>query len=198
MSSGPVRILNSGARRFEALTGIRPRYGGIHASGFTHNALVGLGGRCYFEVLAPVGPASPNDDEWCRLARGAHEPRILTYCLRSARPAVGTRVDRHGIRLEKCRGGEQWPHHARGGSVALAVARPGGRTVRSCLSVFHRLARLAASGRRLWYPRKPESEILLQHFAVGHPDAAELRRTSGTSARRSIRTRPTMCSFACN
>ena len=78
--------LEYGSRRFEALTGVQPRFGGVHASGLTHNALVGLGNRCYLEILAPVGPAGPGDDAWCRLARAAREPRIMTYCLRSARP----------------------------------------------------------------------------------------------------------------
>jgi len=78
--------LDTGSRRFEALTGIRPRFGGVHASGLTHNALVRIGHRSYLEILAPTGPASTGDDEWCRIARAAHEPRIMTYCLRSARP----------------------------------------------------------------------------------------------------------------
>jgi hypothetical protein len=78
--------LDAGSRRFEALTGVRPRFGGMHASGLTHNALVKIGPRCYLEILAPTGPASADDDEWCRIARAAREPQIMTYCLRSARP----------------------------------------------------------------------------------------------------------------
>jgi hypothetical protein len=78
--------LERGTRRFEALTGVSPRYGGVHASGSTHNALVGLGPRCYLEILAPTGPQAPAEDAWCRLARSAREPRILTYCLHGSRP----------------------------------------------------------------------------------------------------------------
>jgi hypothetical protein len=78
--------LEAGCRQFESLTGVRPRFGGVHASGLTHNALVRIGPRCYLEVLAPVGPASADDDAWCRIARAAREPRIVTYCQRSARP----------------------------------------------------------------------------------------------------------------
>jgi hypothetical protein len=77
--------LERGSRRFEELTGEMPRFGGVHASGLTQNALVGLGGRRYLEILAPVTSAGPNDDLWTRLARSAHEPRVLTYCLRSPR-----------------------------------------------------------------------------------------------------------------
>jgi hypothetical protein len=80
------------------LTGVRPQYGGTHASGLTHNALVGFGGRCYLEILAPTGPAAsaapagaaasagPRDDDWSRFARAAVEPRLFTYCMRSALP----------------------------------------------------------------------------------------------------------------
>ncbi len=78
--------LERGARRFEALTGVSPRYGGVHASGSTHNALVAVGPRCYLEILAPTGPQSPTEDAWCRLARESTEPRIMTYCQRSPRP----------------------------------------------------------------------------------------------------------------
>jgi hypothetical protein len=78
--------LDHGMAHFEALSGVRPVYGGAHASGLTHNALVGLGGRRYLEILAPVGPPSPADDEWTRLARSTQESRVLTYCLRSPRP----------------------------------------------------------------------------------------------------------------
>jgi Glyoxalase-like domain len=76
--------LEAGSRQFESLTGVRPRFGGVHASGLTHNALVRIGPRCYLEILAPTGPASADDDAWCRLARAAREPQIVTYCQRSA------------------------------------------------------------------------------------------------------------------
>ncbi len=78
--------LEAGSRRFESLTGVRPRFGGVHASGLTHNALARIGPRSYLEILAPTGPASADDDEWCRIARAARAPQIMTYCQRSARP----------------------------------------------------------------------------------------------------------------
>jgi hypothetical protein len=78
--------LTAGSRRFESLTGVAPRFGGVHASGLTHNALVRIAPRSYLEILAPTGPASADDDEWCRIARAAREPQIMTYCQRSARP----------------------------------------------------------------------------------------------------------------
>ncbi len=78
--------LEAGSRQFESLTGVRPRFGGVHASGLTHNALIRIAPRTYLEILAPTGPASAADDDWCRIARAAREPQIMTYCQRSARP----------------------------------------------------------------------------------------------------------------
>jgi hypothetical protein len=153
--------LESGSRRFEALTGIRPRYGGVHASGLTHNALVGLGKRCYLEILAPVGPAGPSDDDWCRLARGAQEPRIMTYCLRSPRPlselASNGRTTQEGVRLRW-----QWlgPTAARFGLAFPFFI--------DWLDSPHPAESFGVA--------QPESAILLQRFAVGHPEATELRR----------------------
>jgi hypothetical protein len=168
--------LERGSRRFEALTGVRPRYGGVHASGLTHNALVGLGNRCYLEILAPVGPAGPGDDHWCRLARGAQEPQVLTYCLRSPRPlselastfeafgwknavvASNGRTTQEGVRLRW-----QWL----GPTVErFGLAFP---FFIDWLDSPHPAESFAAA--------QPGSGILLQGFAVGHPDAAELRRT---------------------
>ena len=92
--------LEAGSRRFESLTGVRPRFGGVHASGLTHNALVRIGPRCYLEILAPTGPASADDDAWCRIARAAREPQIVTYCQRSARPLsdLAASARAHGFR----------------------------------------------------------------------------------------------------
>lgn len=168
--------LERGARRFEALTGIEPRFGGVHASGLTHNALVGVGPRCYLEILAPVGPAGPGDDHWCRLARAAHEPQVLTYCLRSARPlselassfeklgwqntvvASNGRTTPEGVRLRW-----QW--------LAPAAARFGLAFpfFIDWLDSPHPAESLRAA--------QPESGIALRGFAVGHPAAADLQRT---------------------
>jgi Glyoxalase-like domain len=167
--------LERGSRRFEALTGVRPRYGGVHASGLTHNALVGLGNRCYLEILAPVGPAGPGDDDWCRLARAMDEPRILTYCLRSPRPLS-----------------ELAPvFEARGWRNAVVLSN--GRTTPEGVRLRWQWLAPAAERFGFAFPffidwldsphpaeslgvAQPESGILLRSFAVGHRDAPELRR----------------------
>ena len=168
--------LEHGARRFEALTGVRPRYGGVHASGLTQNALVGLGGRCYLEILSPVGPAGPNDDEWCKLARGAPEPRLMTYCLRSARPLSELASTFEAFGWKK------------------AVVLSNGRTTPEGVRLRWQWLGPTVERFGLAFPffidwldsphpaesfeaAQPGSGILLQGFAVGHPDAAELRRT---------------------
>jgi hypothetical protein len=56
-----INDLDRGIAAFEALTGVRPVYGGKHPGG-THNALVSLGDGLYLEILAlqpntkPSGP----------------------------------------------------------------------------------------------------------------------------------------------
>jgi hypothetical protein len=164
--------LERGSRRFEALTGVTPHYGGMHASGLTHNALVRLGPRCYLEVLAPTGPPSAKDDAWSRLARTGGEPRVLTYCLRSARPLSelsqlaeqsgasksqvlnNGRVTPDGVKLNW-----QWvaPTFERFGLAFPFFI--------DWLNSPHPAAMAQTPG-----------NIQLQHFAVGHPLADELQR----------------------
>lgn len=45
--------LESGIREFEALTGMKPSYGGSHPDRDTHNAIAPLPGGMYIEILAP-------------------------------------------------------------------------------------------------------------------------------------------------
>lgn len=78
--------LERGSRQFEELTGVTPSFGGVHASGVTENAIVGLGAGRYLEILAPVRGRSSDYDEWARLASKAKVARVLTYCLRGPRP----------------------------------------------------------------------------------------------------------------
>jgi hypothetical protein len=172
--------LERGTARFEALTGVRPRYGGVHASGLTHNALVPLGGRCYLEILAPTGPAAAGEDEWCRFARTAHEPRLLTYCMRSATPltelaalaeslgatpsvvAANGRTTPDGVRLHWQWVGPKFDAFGRAfpffidwlDSPHPAAAQPAAPTAGAA----------------------PEAEMRLTRFAVGHPQAAALGR----------------------
>lgn len=75
--------LDRGMSRLETLTGVAPRYGGVHAGGATHNAIVALDGGRYLEVFAPTSASGAGDNGWARLARASSEPQVLTYCMRS-------------------------------------------------------------------------------------------------------------------
>jgi len=166
--------LEQGCRRFEALTGVSPRFGGTHTGGLTHNALVGLGGRCYLEILAPAAPAGPRDDDWCRFARASLQPRVFTYCMRSALPltdlaslaltlgchdavvAGNGRITPDGTRLRW-----QWlgpKFDSFGYAFPFFI---------DWLDSPHPGESFAAA--------VPESRVRLQRFAVGHPRATALR-----------------------
>jgi hypothetical protein len=164
--------LERGSRRFEALTGVAPRYGGAHASGLTHNALVSLGPRCYLEVLAPTGPPSAKDDAWSRLARTGGEPRILTYCLRSSRALP------------------ELARLAEGMGAPKAQVLDNGRVTPDGVKLRWKWVAPAFEQFGLAFPffidwldsphpaamAQTPGSIQLKHFAVGHPQAKELQQ----------------------
>lgn len=75
--------LDAACAQFEAMSGVKPIYGGAHPSG-THNALVGLGERVYLEIAAPV-PGAEAGHPWVDAARHRPEPHLYSYCMRSER-----------------------------------------------------------------------------------------------------------------
>jgi hypothetical protein len=165
--------LERGTQRFEALTGVSPRYGGVHASGSTHNALVGLGPRCYLEILAPTGPHTPTEDAWCRLARSAREPRILTYCMRSSRPLtqlaqIAEAAGAHDARV------------ANNGRVAPEGVKLSWQWVAPVFDEFGLAFPFFIDWLDSPHPAATalgRGDVRLADFAVGHPQAADLLRT---------------------
>jgi hypothetical protein len=53
-----INDLNKGIEQFEALTGVKPVFGGIHPNSFSQNALVALDHEIYIEIMAPRPDAS--------------------------------------------------------------------------------------------------------------------------------------------
>jgi Glyoxalase-like domain len=168
--------LERGSRRFETLTGVKPRYGGVHASGLTHNALVPLGPRCYLEILAPTGPQTPADDAWCRLARTAHEPRILTYCVRSSRPLSELAQTAEGLGAHKAEVSGNGRTTPEGVKLSWQWLAP---TIDRFGLAFPFFIDWLDSPHPAESPGATQSggEIRLGDFAVGHPDAVDLRQT---------------------
>jgi Glyoxalase-like domain len=170
--------LEQGSRQFEQLTGVRPRFGGVHANGMTQNALVALGPHCYLEILAPVGPPTADDDAFVRALHEADKPTVLTYCLRS------------GSSLQHLSG------IAAGLGWRNATVASNGRTTPA--GVVLRWQWLAPASESFgwafpffidWldstHPARSlnaetiDRTIELQRFAVGHPDAIGLAQTLG-------------------
>lgn len=74
--------LESGVAAFEEMSGVRAAAGGKHPELGTHNALLHLGDRCYFEIVAP----DPDHDggPWSRSLSELTEGVLLHWAL--ARP----------------------------------------------------------------------------------------------------------------
>lgn len=167
--------LEHASRLFEMLTGVRPRYGGVHAGGLTHNALAGIGSRCYLEILAPTGPAKADDDQWCRLARTAHQPRVMTYCMRSPRPLsdLAALGQRHGWGDSVVAGnGRRTPD---GAELRWQWIAPKVGSLGLAFPFFIDWLDSPHPAESLVNPRSEES-IHLRRFSAGHPDAANLQK----------------------
>jgi hypothetical protein len=81
--------LDAGIAEFETMTGVRAQAGGKHPHLGTHNALMHLGGRSYFEIVAP----DPDHDggPWSRSLQQLSEPTLLHWVI--ARPNLGDYVN---------------------------------------------------------------------------------------------------------
>jgi Glyoxalase-like domain len=165
--------LDRGTRRFEDLTGATPRFGGVHASGLTQNALVGLGGRRYFEILAPAKAAGSDDDTWTQLARAACEPRVLTYCLRSPQPLADlarAAVARGWTNAHVQSNGRSRPDGVRLRWQWLApVVEPFGPAFPFFIDWLDSPHPSGATP-----AQEPDGGVSLRRFSVGHPRAAAL------------------------
>jgi len=175
--------LERGVARFEALTGVAPRYGGVHASGHTHNALVALSERCYLEILAPTGSPAADEDEWCRFARAADEPTLLTYCLRSPQPLSALAVAAESLGADATRVGANGRSTPEGVRLHWQWVGPKFAAFGRAFPFFidwldspHPAASAPSVGLARQAPAAPPAQIRLTRFAVGHPNAARLEQ----------------------
>jgi Glyoxalase-like domain len=60
-----------------AVIGLQPEYGGPHANGVTHMALLGFEDGSYLELIAPVHEGRPEGSEWAKFMSG--EPRACAW-----------------------------------------------------------------------------------------------------------------------
>lgn len=74
--------LQDGIERARELFGRRPSPGGRHPGVGTHNALLGLANRLYFEVLAP-DPEQTEVSGFGHWVQGLTEPKLLTWAGRT-------------------------------------------------------------------------------------------------------------------
>ncbi|MEY3341134.1 MAG: hypothetical protein RLZZ269_1045 [Actinomycetota bacterium] len=80
--------LGHSVRRIEELLGVAPVPGGAHLGWGTYNALVGLGGSTYLEVIGP-DPAQPEPTSPRPFGiDDLDEPRLVGWCASSRRPLV--------------------------------------------------------------------------------------------------------------
>jgi len=97
--------------------GLRPDYGGRHATSFTHMALLGFDDGTYIELIAPVNPAKPasEGEGWSILMGGNAGPcawaviapdvnreveRVSSLGIPVGRPAYGNRKKPDGTLIE--------------------------------------------------------------------------------------------------
>jgi hypothetical protein len=109
-----VADLDAGIRWFEQRTGVRPAVGGVHPGRGTRNALIGLGGKKYLELLS-VDPAQdsslrsgllvfkePRLIGWAAAAASINDlsNRIRSSGLSAGAPRPGSRTRPDGTQLK--------------------------------------------------------------------------------------------------
>ena len=101
--------LDAGIEHMENKLGVRPAIGGRHPAWGTHNALIGLGGRRYLEVIAPDPDASvpprarpesfTAEGALCLKTWAAAASELPDLCARAAAIGVQLGERAHGSRM---------------------------------------------------------------------------------------------------
>ncbi len=117
---------------FEALTGVKPARGGRHLGLGTHNAIVGLGGQAYFEILARDPEQEAPSRTWMAID-AVTSPRLVTWAAaRSGLPEL--------VATARSRGYDP------GSAQSFSRTAADGRTLRWSLSYNHYSAPLPGDG----------------------------------------------------
>lgn len=158
--------LEEGREAVAAALGVDVPYGGRHEGMATHNRLMGLGGDCYFEIIAPEAGEVAERPPLFGLAEPPAAPHLITFVLRAddlagavaALPAAF--AEALGPPMAMARGALRWtitqPADGglpMGGPLPTLIAWPDGAGPAAAL---------------------PDRGVRLERLAVRHPDAAAL------------------------
>ena len=154
---------------FSGVTGIDPAPGGAHVGFGTRNALVGLGGSTYLELIGP-DPDQPEPDAPRPFGiDGLDEPRLVTWCLRPSVPLE------EAVELTRRHGWDP------GTIAAMSRRRPDGELLRWRLTLRPMSPDVAAVPFLIdWLESEHPTESLpasvdLTSLTVSHPDPDRLR-----------------------
>jgi hypothetical protein len=167
-----AQSLDAGVAWIEERLGLRAMPGGQHVAMGTHNALVGLGPRCYLEVIAvdPTAPTPPRPrwfdlDEPRMRARLAEGPALIHWVVRTRHidddvTAAGVAL---GDILPMARGDFTW---------RIAVPPDGHLEARGLVPTLIQWSTPGHPGDRL-----ADRGVRLVTLAGEHPDPAPVRAT---------------------
>ncbi len=88
--------MDEASAQFATLTGVTPAPGGRHVGLGTANALVGLGGAGYLEIVGPDPYGPPPEGRRPFAVDDLREPRLVTWAVRSTDLGVDVAAARRG------------------------------------------------------------------------------------------------------
>ncbi len=160
--------LDVASERLEQELGVRPAFGGTHTAFGTHNALLGLGGRTYLEVLAPDPSAEQPATPGTFGLAGANRSELLaTWAIACDDiEASVARAREHGVDLGDPVPAERVNEHGNRLTWQLTLNPLAGGP----------LPFLIDWGRTRHPSESAPTGLLLEHLHIEHPNPDELQR----------------------